>query len=286
MTESSSGEWSADLQAEVESRGYGTSEDDLRAYGAVAGAAGGAAACSALGAPTAAPLCAEIGSYIGDVIVGWAYDVFGDDEDAEREKQEARSAAWAKWIESVKRAADSWDAAMAVRLSSFLADSPKLEKAVIPCSGGWGTTTFESWFKGQRLRVNAWNNDPELIAKFVAAAGFCFPLGKARDALNGTIMAWSPGSPNCPGVFGDYIQSQHKTCREKIQAALEDYRKAVISAQVQTLAAWGAANAVAVRQLKIVRVQLPAKENTEETISLPVMIAGGAAFTFLLSRIL
>lgn len=55
------------LSQEVVRRGGGTSEDDMEAYGKVAGASGGAAACAAFLTPATAPACGAVGGVIG----GW-----------------------------------------------------------------------------------------------------------------------------------------------------------------------------------------------------------------------
>jgi hypothetical protein len=67
--------------AEAEKRNFGTSKEDVEAYGAAAGAAGAVAACCAAGGVgcAAAPLCGVIGGEIGGAIAGAIYDLFTDD---------------------------------------------------------------------------------------------------------------------------------------------------------------------------------------------------------------
>jgi hypothetical protein len=62
-------------------RNFGTSKEDVKAYGAAAGAVGGAAACCATGAGcVAAPACAWIGGEIGGRIAEAIYDLFSGDK--------------------------------------------------------------------------------------------------------------------------------------------------------------------------------------------------------------
>lgn len=73
MSEAESGDYyAAGYQAflsEAETRDYGTSEDDTRAYASAAAGAASAAACTAMGLPVAAPACAAIGAKVAD----WIY---------------------------------------------------------------------------------------------------------------------------------------------------------------------------------------------------------------------
>ena len=54
--------------ADMQARGYGTEDADLRSYAQAGGSAGGAAACVALGAAPAAPRCAQLGAKIAGAI--------------------------------------------------------------------------------------------------------------------------------------------------------------------------------------------------------------------------
>lgn len=68
--------------AEAEKRNFGTSEEDVEAYGQAAGAAAGVAACCAAGGVgcAAAPACGLIGGEIGGAIAKAVYDIFSGDE--------------------------------------------------------------------------------------------------------------------------------------------------------------------------------------------------------------
>ncbi|MHC4218171.1 MAG: hypothetical protein ACYSU7_06900 [Planctomycetota bacterium] len=73
----------AAAESEADSRGWGTSQEDITAYATAAGAVAGAGACAAVGAAAAAPLCA----YVAGEVVGWLTDTIGgwfySDEEAE-----------------------------------------------------------------------------------------------------------------------------------------------------------------------------------------------------------
>jgi hypothetical protein len=67
--------------AEAAKRNYGTTKEDVEAYGAAAGAAGAVAVCCAAGGVgcAAALLCGTIGGAVGGAIVGAIYNLFTAD---------------------------------------------------------------------------------------------------------------------------------------------------------------------------------------------------------------
>lgn len=78
-----SASWDA-VEKKGAERNYGTSNEDVKEYGAAAGAAGGVAVCAAYGAAAASPLCAEVGGIVGravtGAVLGIGHAIFGGDD--------------------------------------------------------------------------------------------------------------------------------------------------------------------------------------------------------------
>lgn len=91
--------WTA-FADEAAARNYGTSDEDLEAYGATAGAAGGAAACVAVGAAAAAPLCGYVGGKVG----GWVVSLFTGSSEEEERRRRQQAAAWNQYEQAEKEA--------------------------------------------------------------------------------------------------------------------------------------------------------------------------------------
>lgn len=264
----------------MESRDFGTSKEDLQAYAEIGGAVGGAAACTALGAPAAAPLCATVGGFIAKAITGFVVDLFDDEEEAERAKQEARYQEWKaylKWVEATRRRASD---SIVASLQTYLRGNwSRVRNAVVPGSGGWGTEhftdTFANWIQpngvldfskpretpadenglvGGTVAIAFVDSSgetttvmftDEIRQAFLSAASWVYPAwSKASEDLSAALLTWAPGSPKCPGVFDDKIQAKHRECREHIETALKTFLDATVAAQIQTLAAWAQVTAV------------------------------------------
>lgn len=78
---------------EMQSRDFGTSDDDLKAYAQAAGGAAGAAGCAYVGAAAIAPLCAEIGGTVAGKVYDFIKNIFSSgpsDEDLARLANSAR----------------------------------------------------------------------------------------------------------------------------------------------------------------------------------------------------
>lgn len=230
---------------EVIARKGGTSREDVKAYAKAGGSAAAAAGCAALGAPAAAPVCATVGGFVAGAIAGALFDAFSNDDEAERAKQEARSAAWYDYAQGTMDYVREQQAMILRAVNTFFAENwQALADARVPCyATPWGPQRFRDVFNSQQATPAPHFDSQTLEQRVIPMITLCAPrFGPAWRAL---AEAWGRVYDNSvAGTFGDDTEAARKSVRERNAAIFEESDVELKAALADVLQQWATSGAL------------------------------------------